>query len=102
MSRRMSQPAAPAAMIVTALFLITLIVWRTSEAVDPLLHIRSAILKTSQPRAAKPTIQNSIAETMAFSSFYMKSTTLSAVASSNKLLRSNPRARGIVALQPGF
>jgi hypothetical protein len=33
-------------------------------------HIRSAILKTSQPSAANPTAQRSITETIAFLAFY--------------------------------
>ena len=35
----------------------------------PFSHIRSAILKTSQPRVAKPTPQKSMTETTAFSYF---------------------------------
>jgi hypothetical protein len=35
----------------------------------PFPHIRSAILKTSQPRVAKPTPQKSMTETTAFSYF---------------------------------
>jgi hypothetical protein len=37
-----------------------------SEAADPFLHISWAILKTSQPRAAKPTPQKRMTETTAF------------------------------------
>jgi hypothetical protein len=45
-------------------------------AVDPLRHIRSAILKTSQPSAAKPIAQRSITETIAPLAFYRMITTL--------------------------
>ena len=36
------------------------------------LHIRSAILKTSQPSAAKPTPQKSMTETTAFSFCFLQ------------------------------
>jgi hypothetical protein len=61
----MNQPAAPAAMIVTTRFLIGSAERPASEAP----HIRSAILKTSQPSAAKPTPQKRMTETTAFLPF---------------------------------
>jgi hypothetical protein len=48
------------------------------ERTDPFRHIRSAILKTSQPRAAKLTPHKSITATIAKpSSFYRMIATLS-------------------------
>ena len=73
----MSQPAAPAATMVTTLFLINLCCGDNVGTADPLLHIRSAILKTSQPRAAKPTPQKSMTEATVFPLlFYRMLTTL--------------------------
>jgi hypothetical protein len=40
---------------------------RRAAIAAPFPHIRSAILKTSQPRVAKPTPQKSMTETTAFS-----------------------------------
>jgi hypothetical protein len=58
--------------------------------------MRSAILKTSQPRAAKPTPQKRTTETTVFPlSIYMTHTTLSPVAASNKLLMEKPAAKGV-------
>ena len=85
MSRRMSQPATPAATMVT-------ILPRHPEAAcaAPFLHIRSAILKTSQPRAPKPMPQKSMTDTTAFPfRFSQDSYDLSRSIASNKLLRSN-------------
>jgi hypothetical protein len=62
MSKRMSQPAAPANTIVTTVS--SRIRLRGQREGDPFRHIRSAILKTSQPRAANPTPQRSITETI--------------------------------------
>jgi hypothetical protein len=58
----MSQPAAPANTIVTTVS--SRIRLRGQREGDPFRHIRSAILKTSQPRAANPTPQRSITETI--------------------------------------
>jgi hypothetical protein len=49
MSKRKSQPPSPAATIVT----MPIILKQVRAAL--FAHIRSAILKTSQPKAAKPT-----------------------------------------------
>jgi hypothetical protein len=60
----MTQPAAPANTIVTTFFLSCV---ASIEAAHSFFHIRSAILKTSQPSAAKPTHQKSMTETTVFS-----------------------------------
>jgi hypothetical protein len=58
------------------------------------LHIRSAILKTSQPRAAKPTPQKSTTETTVFPfSFLQKAYDLKLSTASNKLLPSIGEAK---------
>jgi hypothetical protein len=66
MSKRKSQPPSPAATIVTCPPIILKQVRAALFA-----HIRSAILKTSQPKAAKPTPQKSMRDILAFpSGFY--------------------------------
>jgi hypothetical protein len=70
MSKRINQPAAPANTIVTTMFLQFRCVVSVGGA-GRFLHIRSAILNTSQPRAAKPTPHRSITETIAFL-FYLQ------------------------------
>jgi hypothetical protein len=67
MSKRISQPPTPAATIVTILLIIS-----KQVCAAPFLHIRSAILKTSQPRAAKPTPQKSTRDTIAFPFYFLQ------------------------------
>ena len=89
MSKRMSHPAAPAATIVTML------PHRLEAAcAASFLHIRSAILKTSQPRAAKPTPQKSMTDTIGFPFCFLQDAyALSSSTASNKLLKSNRRGK---------
>jgi hypothetical protein len=92
MSKRMSQPATAAAAMVT-------ILPHRLEAgcAAPFLHIRSAILKISQPRAVKPTPQKSMTDTIAFPFCFLQDTyALSRSAASNKLLKSNRRGQGVL------
>ena len=63
-------------------------------------HIRSAILKTSQPKATKPTPQKSMRDIPRLPFFFtMTIAPLVALLASNKLLRSNRRV-GVVPLTP--
>jgi hypothetical protein len=60
----------------------------------PFLHIRSAILKISQPRTVKPTPQKSMTDTIAFPFCFLQDAyALSRSTSSNKLLKQNRRGR---------
>ena len=61
MSKRKSQPPSRAATIVT---MLPIILKQVRAALFP--HMRSAILKTSQPKAAKPTPQKSMRDILAF------------------------------------
>jgi hypothetical protein len=59
-----------------------------------LLHIRSAILKTSQPSAAKPTPQKSMTDTTAFPFCFLQDAyELCRSTASNKLLRVKSAAK---------
>jgi hypothetical protein len=83
--------------MVTTPFLISSLAWSVSEAANLFLHIRSAILKTSQPMAAKPTPQKSMTETIAFPFRLLQDAyDLCRSTASNKLLRSNRRAKGVL------
>jgi hypothetical protein len=63
----------------------------------PFLHIRSAILKTSQPRAAKPTPQKSMTDTTGFPFYFSQHAyALHRSTASNKLLAPNPRGKGVM------
>ena len=96
MSKRKSQPPSPAATIVTCPPIILKQVRAALFA-----HIRSAILKTSQPKAAKPTPQKSMRDILAFPICFLQDTcALSRSLASNKLLRSNRRGKGIVPSTP--
>ena len=60
----------------------------------PFLHIRSAILKISQPRTVKPTPQKSMTDTIAFPFCFLQDAyALSRSTASNKLLKQNRRGR---------
>jgi hypothetical protein len=57
-------------------------------SLPPFPHIRAAILKTSQPRAAKPTPQKSMTEATAFSFCFLHDAyDLSRQMANNELLR---------------
>jgi hypothetical protein len=89
--------------MVTTPFLISSLAWSVSEAANLFLHIRSAILKTSQPMAAKPTPQKSMTETIAFPFRLLQDAyDLCRSTASNKLLRSNRPGKGRPVLQPPF
>ena len=92
MSKRMSHPATPAATMV-----IMLPHRLEAACAAPFLHIRSAILKTSQPRAAKPTPQKSMTDTTGFPfCFSQDPYALSRSTASNKLLKPNRRGKGVL------
>ena len=98
MSKRMSHPATPAATMV-------MMVPHRLEAAcaAPFLHIRSAILKTSQPRAAKPTPQKSKTDTTGFPfRFLQDAYALRCATASNKLSMSNRRGKASCATEAAF
>ena len=73
MSKRMSQPATAAAAMVTILPRLK------GGGAAPLLHIRSAILKISQPRAVKATPQKTMTDNIgSLFTFHMMSAPLAA------------------------
>ena len=76
---------------------------RRAAIAAPFPHIRSAILKTSQPRVAKPTPQKSMTETTAFSYFLQGAYGLRRRMASNKLFvrLSVDRRLGLSALRQG-
>ena len=98
MSKRMSHPATPAATMV-------MMVPHRLEAAcaAPFLHIRSAILKTSQPRAAKPTPQKSMTDTTGFPFRFLQDAYARRCATaSNKLSMSNRRGKASCATEAAF
>jgi hypothetical protein len=84
-------------------YLADLIASRRAAIAAPFPHIRSAILKTSQPRVAKPTPQKSMTETTAFSYFLQDAYGLRRRMASNKLFvrLSVDRRLGLSALRQG-
>jgi hypothetical protein len=68
MSKRMSQPAAPANTMVTTVFLLNSVPYSGRKAV-PSGYIRSAILKTSQPKPAKLKPQRTMTAIIALTHF---------------------------------
>jgi hypothetical protein len=100
----MSQPAAPAATIVTALFLNHLgrvdnvrSGWPVPS--HPLGDLKDKPAKGSEADAPE---KNDRDHCLPLSYFYITHTTLIAVAASNKLLRSNRRSKGDPASRPQF
>ena len=82
-------------------YLADLIASRRAAIAAPFPHIRSAILKTSQPRVAKPTPQKSMTETTAFSYLLQDAYGLRRRMASNKLFvrLSVDRRLGLSALR---
>jgi hypothetical protein len=91
MSKRMSQLATPPATMVTILH------HHLEAACRPVLHIRSAILKTSQPRAAKPTAQKSMTDTICFPfGFLQDACALHRSTASNKIIKVKLARQGLL------
>jgi hypothetical protein len=75
MSKRMSQPAAPASTIVTEVSSWNSVAWESEGGSGR--YIRSAILKTSQPKPAKLKPQRTMTAIIASTpAFYRMITTL--------------------------